>query len=388
MRVLFLVQGEGRGHLTQALSLAQMVQMAGHEVIGAIVGVTAERTVPAFFNEAFTAPIIPVFSPGLVYNAGTNALEPFKTTVQAIRSMRPFWRSLKQVRDHIDIKRPDVVINFYEMLGGMTYALMRPSVPMICIAHQYMAFHPDFQCPKGQWFYRQAFKFNTLLTCFGAQELLALSFDKQANEPQKRLRVVPPLLRREVTELKPKAPGTDANADFLLAYVTQPGLKIELEKAHQQRPDVRMDAFHSDAIGPDQRIDDTLTYHAIDGKRFLDFMARCKAVVTTAGFESVCEALYLGKPALMIPQPNHYEQSCNAIDSERAGVGIASDRFDLNQLLSYIPQHDPRVSERFRDWHAQGYFLFMGALNRAARSTSKPSSGGFLSTRVRHLLRS
>ncbi|GAB3798343.1 glycosyltransferase family protein [Spirosoma humi] len=388
MRILFLIQGEGRGHLTQALSLAQMVQMAGYEVIGAIVGVTAERTVPTFFSNQFKAPILPVFSPGLVYNAGTNALEPGKTTIQAIRSMRPFWRSLKQVRDHINGQKPDVVVNFYEMLGGMTYALMRPSVPMICIAHQYMAFHPDFQRPKGQWFYRQAFKFNTLLTCFGAQELLALSFDKQANEPRKRLRVVPPLLRREVTELKPKAAGTDANADFLLAYVTQPGLKIELEKAHLQRPDVQMHAFHSDATGPDQRIDDTLTYHAIDGKRFLDFMARCKAMVTTAGFESVCEALYLGKPALMIPQPNHYEQSCNAIDSQRAGAGIASDRFDLNQLLAYIPQHDPRVSERFRTWHAQGYFLFLGALNRAVRSSGKPSSGGFLSTRVRHLLRS
>ncbi|AKD57785.1 glycosyltransferase family protein [Spirosoma radiotolerans] len=388
MRVLFLIQGEGRGHLTQALSLAQILQMAGHDVIGAIVGITAQRTVPTFFSEQFSAPISPVFSPGLVYNAGTNALEPFKTTVQAIQSMRPFWRSLKQVRDHIDTQRPDVVVNFYEMLGGMTYALLRPSVPMICIAHQYMAFHPDFQRPKGQWFYRQAFKFNTLLTCFGAQELLALSFDKQANEPQKRLRVVPPLLRREVTELKPKTAGTDASKEFLLAYVTQPGLKVELEKAHQQRPDVRMDAFHSDASGPDQLIDDTLTYHAIDGKRFLEFMARCKAIVTTAGFESVCEALYLGKPALMIPQPNHYEQACNAIDSQRAGVGIASDRFDLNQLLDYIPRYDPQVSERFRAWHAQGYFLFLAALNRAVTPTSKPSSGGFLSTRVRHLLRS
>lgn len=388
MRVLFLVQGEGRGHLTQALSLAQMLQMAGHEVTGAIVGVTAERTVPAFFSETFTAPVTPVFSPGLVYNAGTNALEPFKTTVQAIRTMRPFWRSLKQVRDQIDAQRPDVVVNFYEMLGGMTYALMRPSVPMICIAHQYMAYHTNFQRPKGQWFYRQAFKFNTLLTCFGAHELLALSFDKQPNEPGKRLRIVPPLLRREVTELKPKAVSADSSTDFVLAYVTQPGLKIELEKAHRQRPDIRMDAFHADATGPDQLIDDTLTYHAIDGKRFLDFMARCKAIVTTAGFESVCEALYLGKPALMIPQPNHYEQACNAIDSQRAGVGIASDRFDLNQLVAYLPQHKPEVSERFRAWHAQGYFMFLAALNRAVTPTSKPSSGGFLSTRVRHLLRS
>ena len=383
MRVLFLVQGEGRGHLTQALSLAQILQMAGHEVVGAIVGVTNERTVPAFFSEKFKAPIIPIFSPGLVYNAGTNALEPLKTTVNAIKTMRPFWRSLKQVRAEIDVRRPDVVVNFYEMLGGMTYALLRPSVPMVCIAHQYMAFHPNFQRPKGQWFYEQAFKINTRLTCFGAQALLALSFDKQPDEPRERLRVVPPLLRQEVTELNP------TTGDSLLAYVTQAGLTSELLKAHQQHPNVRIDAFHANATGPNEVVDDTLTYHAIDGKRFLEFMAHCKAIVTTAGFESVCEAAYLGKPALMIPQPNHFEQACNAIDGQRAGVGVASDRFDLNQLMAYIPEYSPELSERFRAWHAQGYFMFLAALNRAVTPTSKPSSsGGFFWTRVRHLLRS
>lgn len=381
MRVLFLVQGEGRGHLTQALSLAQILKMAGHEVIGALVGVTAGRGVPAFFSETFAPPITPVFSPGLVYNAGTNELQPFKTTVNAIRYARPFWRSLKQVRNHIDAQQPDVVVNFYEMLGGLTYALLNPSAPMVCVAHQYMAFHPNFQRPRGQWFYRLAFKLNTRLTCFGAQELLALSFDKQPNEPGQKLRVVPPLLRQEVTELKP------TNGDFLLAYVTQPGLKVEIQKAHEQRPDVRIDGFHSGVDVPDQIIDDTLTYHAIDGKRYLDFMARCKAVVTTAGFESVCEAAYLGKPVLMIPQPNHFEQSCNAIDGQRAGVGLASAQFDLNRLLDYLPQHDAQVSERFRAWYGQGYFLFLAALNRA--STSRPkSTGGFLRTRVRQLLRS
>ena len=381
MRVLFLVQGEGRGHLTQALSLAQILHSAGHEVIGALVGITEERGVPAFFSEKFTAPITPVFSPGLVYNAGTNELQPVKTAVQAIRYARPFWKSLHQVRDAIETQRPDVVVNFYEMLGGLTYALLRPSVPMVCIAHQYLAYHSDFQFPKGQWFYRQAFKMNTLLTCFGAQELLALSFDKQPNEPNRRLRVVPPLLRHEVTELNP------TDGDFLLAYVTQPGLRAELLKAHQQHPEIRMDGFHSGVSVPDEIVDETLTYHAIDGKRFLEFMARCRAIVTTAGFESVCEAAYLGKPALMIPQPNHFEQSCNAIDGQRAGVGMAADRFDLDKLLAYLPHHDAQVSERFRAWYGQGYFLFLAALNRAATSNRK-SPGGFFWTRMRHILRS
>ncbi|MGF7219002.1 uncharacterized protein (TIGR00661 family) [Spirosoma lacussanchae] len=381
MRVLFLVQGEGRGHLTQALSLAQILKTAGHEVVGALVGVTENRSVPDFFSSAFAAPITPVFSPGLVYNAGTNALEPTKTTLRAIRSIRPFWRSLKQVRKAIETLRPDVVVNFYEMLGGLTYALMKPSAPMVCIAHQYLAFHPNFQRPRHQWLYEQAFKLNTRLTCLGAQELLALSFDKQADAPERRVRVVPPLLRREVTELKPVA------GDFLLAYVTQPGLRSELEKAHQKNPTISMHGFHSGIQEADQAVDETLTYHAIDGQRFLDYMARCKAIVTTAGFESVCEAAYLGKPALMIPQPNHFEQAGNALDGQRAGVGVAADRFDLDTLLAYLPQHDPQVSERFRAWYGQGYFLFLAALNRAIASRPT-SSGGFFVSRMRQLLRS
>jgi uncharacterized protein (TIGR00661 family) len=380
MRVLFLVQGEGRGHLTQALSLAQLLKMAGHDVVGALVGTTANRAVPTFFSDAFDAPITPVFSPGLVYNTGSNALEPFRTTVDAIRNIRPFWRSIKRVNRLIREQRPDVVVNFYEVLGGLTYALLKPPVPMVCIAHQYMAFHPDFQRPRGQWAYRQAFRLNTRLTCLGARELLALSFDKQPDEPSQRLRVVPPLLRQEVTDIKP------TTGDFLLAYVTQPGMATDISKAHEQRPDILIDGFHAGVNVPDQIIDQTLTYHAIDGKRFLDFMGRCKAIVTTAGFESVCEAAYLGKPALMIPQPNHYEQACNAIDGQRAGVGIAATHFDLTTLLDYIPHHDAGMSEQFRAWHGQGYFLFLGALNRAVRSQPK-STGGFFLTRVRHLLR-
>lgn len=381
MRVLFIVQGEGRGHLTQALSLAQILKSAGHEVIGALVGITKERPVPAFFSEQFGAPIMPVFSPGLVYNAGTNELEPFKTTVQAIRFARPFWRSIQHVYDVIEEQRPDVVVNFYEMLGGLTYGLLRPSVPMVCIAHQYLSFHPNFLFPHRRWLDRLVFTVNSRLTSLGAKELLALSFDKQPDVPEERLRVIPPLLRQEVTQRKP------SDGSFLLAYVTQPGLNVEILKAHHQHPNVRIEGFHAGVKVPDQPVDKTLTYHAIDGKRFLDFMERCTAIVTTAGFESVCEALYLGKPALMIPQPNHFEQACNALDGKRAGVGIASDHFELDHLLDYLPRHDASVSERFREWYAQGYYMFLGALNRAA-TTKNTSTGGFFWPRVSRLLRS
>ncbi len=86
--------------------------------------------------------------------------------------------------------------------------------------------------------------------------------------------------------------------------------------------------------------------------------AKLLFIVTTAGFESVCEAAYLSKPAMMIPQPKHYEQACNAIDGQRAGIGVAADRFDLDQLLDYLPKYDTQLSIRFRAWHWQGHCMF------------------------------
>lgn len=34
MKFLFIVQGEGRGHLTQAITLEEILRRNGHEVVG------------------------------------------------------------------------------------------------------------------------------------------------------------------------------------------------------------------------------------------------------------------------------------------------------------------------------------------------------------------
>ena len=74
MRFLFVIQGEGRGHLTQAISLAQILQAAGHEVVRAMVGLAENRPIPAFFAEQFPAPYSTLTTPELLYCPTTNRL--------------------------------------------------------------------------------------------------------------------------------------------------------------------------------------------------------------------------------------------------------------------------------------------------------------------------
>ena len=94
------------------------------------------------------------------------------------------------------------------------------------------------------------------------------------------------------------------------------------------------------------RVDDTLSFRQLDDVKFLRYMAGCKAYATTAGFESVCEAMYLGKPLLMVPA--HIEQDCNAYDAFRSGAGVISEEFDLERLLDFSEHFHPNMA--FRYW--------------------------------------
>jgi uncharacterized protein (TIGR00661 family) len=78
-------------------------------------------------------------------------------------------------------------------------------------------------------------------------------------------------------------------------------------------------------------------------------MRRCKAYVSTAGFESICEAMYLGKPVMMVPTEGQFEQECNALDAVLSHAGISSKQFDITRLLSYLPTHQDKGNE-FRSW--------------------------------------
>ena len=47
MRYVFIVQGEGRGHLTQAISMERLLRENGHEVAAVLVGKSPARRLPA-----------------------------------------------------------------------------------------------------------------------------------------------------------------------------------------------------------------------------------------------------------------------------------------------------------------------------------------------------
>lgn len=348
MRFLFTVQGEGRGHLSQSLSLASMLRKHGHEIIAVLVGKSDKRQIPRFYHDKIGAPVFEFKSPS--FTAMYKQKRPSIVLSVISNFSRPFIfrKSILFVKFKIEEYRPDVVINFYEMITGMTFSTYKPDkkldIKLISIAHQYILLNPKYKTTKEQDLKYYFMRMLTKVTCQRSCKILALSFRDMPGYEKKNLVVVPPLLRNEVFDIEP----TEGN--YIHGYMLNSGYCEEILDWHTRNPDVPL-RFFWDKKDADEvtTVDENLIIYRLNDDLFLKSMAGCMAYSTTSGFESICEALYYRKPALMIPV--HIEQEFNAYDAALSGAGICCTKFKIDELLNFIPHYRP--DEAFRDWVLQ-----------------------------------
>jgi uncharacterized protein (TIGR00661 family) len=351
MKYMFTIQGEGRGHLTQAISMYEMLNRNGDEVVEILVGINEMLSLPSFFYEKIKCPVSTFNSSCFLFSPKNKKSLFFKSIFYNIGKLPDYIKSIRFIKRKIDGNGADLVINFYEALTGLTYAFMRPKTPYICIAHQYLFFHPDFVFPEKSKLQLAGLLLFTRLTCIGASRLLALSFREMRNV--NNIRVVPPLMRDEVLRKTP------ARGNYMLVYMLNAGFAEQITDWHCEHKDVHLHCFRDKKDAPKElRVDETLTFHQLDDTAFLNRMAGCQAYASTGGFESICEALYLQKPVMMIPA--HIEQECNAFDAVIAGAGISADRFNLSNLLDFLPSYLPNTT--FASWVNKGNFMFINSL--------------------------
>lgn len=350
MKILFIIQGEGRGHLTQALSLRQKLADEGHRVVGVMVGKSPSRRLPGFFEEKIDAPVYLFESPNFLPSAKNKRVNLVKSVAYNAFRFHKYMSSIRYINRMIKETEADVVVNFYELLTGLTYLFCRPKAVMVCIAHQYLFLHPDFTFPKQNALSLASLKFFTRITAIGASKKLALSFRKMQEVPAEGIVVVPPLLRKEVLDMTP------TKGDYLHGYLLNSGFSEEICSWHKSHPTVNLHIFWDKKnVNPVVKVDSHLSFHQLNDTLFIRYMAGAKAYATTAGFESVCEAMYLGKPVLMVP--THIEQACNAFDASHAGAGVVADQFDLDALLRLSRTHQP--SSSFPHWVKQADWLIL-----------------------------
>ena len=191
---------------------------------------------------------------------------------------------------------------------------------------------------------------------------MALSLYEAPDLPGKKLTVCPPILRRQLFALQPKPDGV-----FVLVYLLNHGYADQVLEWHKKNPGTVLHCFYDKpGAPPELRQDDTLTFHRLDGEKFLRMMAECKYVACTAGFESLAEAAYLGKPLFLVPVENHVEQQVNAVDAVKAGLGVADKSFNFDRLAELPDRLD---TAKFHAWMSRAETIFLATLERAVQGT-------------------
>lgn len=352
-RYLFIVQGEGRGHMTQAITLFELLTHAGHEVVQVFIGSSSRRKIPDFFYHRIKAPIEPLQSPNFVTDKNNKSVKLFSSITYNAKFLGRYIKSLRQIDQKVKELKPDVIINFYDFLGGYYSMLFRPRAKYVCVGHQFLGNHPDFPFAEGKPIDKFLYKSNNRLNATRAAKELALSFMPYQPGKVGKMVVTPPLLRKEVFDLQAE------HEDYLLGYMVNDGYAEEIMAWHDKNQEVKLHVFWDRKTAPeDYEYHPNLVFHRLDDKKFLDYMRRCKGLITTAGFESTCEALYLRKPVLMIPVSGQYEQACNALDAQKAQAGISDNFFNISRFLDYLPNHKGDY-ESYQNWLNQADEMFV-----------------------------
>jgi uncharacterized protein (TIGR00661 family) len=311
VRILYGVFGYGRGHATRALSVIPELQRR-HDVLILAGGDAYEAMAPSL-------PVVHI--PTLRYEYGEDGTRSLSRTfgenlghiLDVSLGGDDFREVARVARDH----RPDVAICDAEPWTHTVAA--RLEIPRISFDH----FGVLAYCsPPIPWWDRlRSFRDVTayrMLMGTPNRVIVSSFYDGGARDP--RIRFVGPLLRPEVLSRRP------TRGEHLLVYLNR--------GAYQLTPRVE-EALRALSIPvviygtPRRGQDGNLLFKAPSNDPFLEDLASCRAVFSTAGNQLVGEAIWLGKPMLVMPERT-VEQRLNAAAVERLGIGRQVDHADVD----------------------------------------------------------
>jgi len=301
-----------------------------------LVGCGGPRKLPAYFLDGFRERLECFHSPYFLRTPNKKGIYVGLTIIHNLLRAPRYLKAIRQVRQKIDKLAPDAVFNFYDGIGALALRKVRPGIRRIGIGHHFSLHLDGYRCRGGNPLHRWFLERHTRLVMRGCDRVLALSFRETGGNDL--IRVVPPLVRKRFREL------TYTPGERYLVYLLNEGFVMDLVNMARADPEFRADLFSD--LPPDTPVPAGITLHPISEQSFQEKMRTCRGLITTAGFDAVAEAAYLGVPMGVIPVRNHYEQRCNGLDAERNGIGIVLAGLGREALHSLGKPSD----DTYREW--------------------------------------
>ncbi len=166
----------------------------------------------------------------------------------------------------------------------------------------------------------------------GADHYVITTFFK-ADVIKKRTTTVPPILRAAALRAVPR------DGEHVVVYQSAEGWG-DLPQLLKRIPSIDFHIYgYRREITADVR-DDNLLYRPISEHGFLHDLASCRAVIASAGFTLMSEALWLGKPMLAVPLAGQFEQMLNARWLDHLGYGMVTESLGRKEILRLLERGD------------------------------------------------
>ncbi|HYX54138.1 MAG TPA: glycosyltransferase family protein [Candidatus Limnocylindrales bacterium] len=350
--ILYGVNGEGAGHSTRSKEVIYHLIEQGNTVHVA----SFDRGL-ANLSKSFDVTEIFGLRFAYVNNQVRYRRTAAKNLLAAPKAARSFARLLRLTDDW----KIDLVITDFEPLTARIGHHRR--IPIISIDNQHCLTHTNVKLPRQHRRDAAAAKITTRLMTPHAQAYFVTSFFP-ARPTRKGTFLVPPILRREVLEVKP------SSGNHVLVYVTSPSPELASMLRH-----VRCE-FVAYGFGREGR-DGNIDYKMPSMEGFLADLASCKGIAANAGFSLVSEALHLGKPYLAIPVKHQFEQIFNAYFLAQQGYGAFWEELSREKIESFL-FNLPHYAEALAAYARQDNSALLAKLDQtirewAGRSTQRRS---------------
>lgn len=362
MRIAWGVMGYGRGHAMRTLSVLPEI-VKEHEVTVFTAGDAYEVLAPHY-------PTVRIPMIGYRYNA--RGKHSFAKTVGhnfgRVSDLMFGRHGMSEVERQFRERDIDAVISDSE---AWTHRIaQRMNLPRISFDHVGILAYCKPHFPPDLWLtgMRDAVGYRTLM---GVPERILISSFYKADPAYPGVKIVGPMLRDAVLKAKP------SDGDYLMCYFNK-GQHQYLPHVDKALRSLEMPVVVYGTAYEGQS--DNIDFRRPCNDRFVADLAACRALMSTAGNQTIGEAMHLRKPILAVPE-NAFEQRLNAYLIERMGVGARADLnrltpSDIDHFLGYLERYASAFDEhRLGDGRAEAVATlrrFLGELSGKPVRAKRP----------------
>jgi uncharacterized protein (TIGR00661 family) len=361
-RIIYALSGQGRGHTSRVIAISDELRRKGHEVIFCCGG-TAQEILESEGENVISVPALRQIMQG-------NQIQHGKTIACNWKYVVGLPDIVARLADEFSRIRPDLLITDFEAFSPK--AARRLGLPVLSFNHQQVVTETRYDLPASE---RVAATLAgmaiRLIAPSRPEHILLTSFFFPPLRHPEYTTLVPPIIRPVV-----KA-ATPSKGEHILVYYNQPeGAEYVLDTLRRVNAPFIVYNFGQPAE-PQKYPNIQFKEPSLDG--FLKDLAACRAIICTAGFTLISEALYLGKPLLAVPNRGIFEQTINALFlvRDQLGEAVLSERLtpqDIEGFLNRCPLYDKKLQGRRTSGNEEAIACIEDVLSRIGpRSFVRPT---------------